>query len=125
MLSFFVGLALKVGIPQRFAKAAVIALAVIVAVAAFAGLKACYDDSIIDEHTAEQRAAVAEADRKADANSAVERRADDARAATEADEIKEAITDAGPNPADRRAAYYACVKLQQAARRDNKPPSDC
>lgn len=125
MLTTLIGLALKIGVPQRFAKAAVIVTLVVAAIALFALLKSCYDDSIIDQHDATVRADTAEKDRKADGNAAVQRRADDARAVTETQEIKEAISNAGPNPVDRRAAYYACVKLQQSARRKGKPPADC
>jgi hypothetical protein len=113
------------GISPKFARPLVYIGIAIALGLAFLALVKWHDANVIDEYTAEQRAETAESDRKADATAAVERRADDARAATEAEEIKEAITDAGPDSSDRRAAYYACVKLQQAARRDNKPPADC
>jgi uncharacterized protein YqfA (UPF0365 family) len=125
MLSFLTGLALKVGIPQRFAKVAVIA-ALFVGVIALLGIGKCtYDRSIVKQHDAKVEAQIAKADRKADAKAAEERRADDARAVTESQEIKEAINEARQTGTDPRAAYYACVRLQQAARRANKPPADC
>jgi hypothetical protein len=125
MLSFLTGLALKAGVPQRFAKAAVIVAMFVAAIGGFALLKACYDDGVIDQHDANQRADTAIADRKADTKAAEERRADDARAVTESQEIKEAIHEAGPDPIARRNAYYQCVRAQQAARRAGKPPADC
>jgi hypothetical protein len=125
MVSFLVGLALKVGIPQRFAKVAVIVAAIVLAVAAFALLKSCYDRSVIEEHDAGRAAEIATADRKADATAAEERRVDDSRLVAEGQQIKEAITNAGPNKDDRRAAYYRCVGLQQAARARGQPPADC
>lgn len=124
-MTWLIGLALKAGIPARFAKWAVIA-ALFVGVAALLGIGKCaYDKSIIERHNARVEAAIAKADRKADAKAAEERRADDARAVTESQEITEAINEAGSDPAARRRAYYECVRLQQAARRGNKPPADC
>lgn len=125
MVSFLVGLALKVGVPQRFAKVAVIVSLFVLAVGAFALLKSCYDSSVIEEHDAERTAEIAKADLKATEKAGEERRADDSRAVAEGQQIKEAITNAGPNPIDRRRAYYDCVKLQQAARARGQPPADC
>jgi hypothetical protein len=126
MLSFFVGKTIfgKV-IGGRASKALVIAGLITLAVAGFFIAKALYDRSVIEQHDANQRADTAIADRKADGNAAVQRRADDARAATESQEIKEAIHEAGPDPAARRRAYYDCIVRIQAARRDGKQPPSC
>jgi hypothetical protein len=124
-MGFLLGLALKLGIPSRFAKGAVIAAIIGLAIALLGLGKCAYDRSIIKAHDAKQEAAVAKADRKADAKAAEQRRADDARSTAEDTEIKEAINEAKATGADPRAAYYKCVQLQQRARRDHKPPPDC
>lgn len=124
-MTWLIGLALKAGIPARFAKFAVVAALFVGVIVLLGAAKCAYDRSVIKQHDAKIEAEIAKADRKADAKAAEERRADDARAVTEAQEITEAINEAGPDPLARRNAYYECVRLQQAARRENKPPADC
>ena len=120
-----IGLVLSTGIPAKYARfvaygALILALLLVLGVG-----KCTYDRAVIAKHDAKQEAATAKADRKADATAAVKRRADDARQATVATEIKEAVSDAKANGLDPRAAYYHCVQLQQAARRGGQPPADC
>lgn len=121
MLSWIIGL----GVPAKFARPLLIAAGVVLLIMALGAGKCAYDKRVVENANAGQEAATAKADRKADTKAAEERRADDARAVTESQEIKEAITDAGPDPIARRRAYYDCVVRQQAARRDGKPPADC
>ena len=125
MPAFLIGLALKAGIPARFAKIAVIGSLIVLLVVGLGVAKCAYDRSIIKAHDAERDAATAKADRKADAQSAEERRADDTRLAHETNEVKEAVNEARVEGRDPRAAYYECVKLQQSARALGKPPPDC
>jgi hypothetical protein len=125
VISTLISLALKLGIPARFAKGAVIAALVACLVIGLGIGKCAYDKRVIANHEAKQEAATAKADRQADAKAAEQRRADDSRSTDEATEIKETINEAGNDPAARRAAYYRCVQLQQAARRERKPPADC
>ncbi|WP_300974855.1 hypothetical protein [Sphingomonas sp. LHG3406-1] len=125
MIAALVALVVKAGIPARFAKPVLIGLAVVLLIAALGIGKCSYDRSVIRNHTANERAATAEADRKADTRAADQRRVDDARAHTERTEITDAIEEARSTGADPRAAYYECVSRQQAARRDGKPPADC
>jgi hypothetical protein len=99
-------------------------LAIGAAILLFGG-KALYDHSVISKHDTKVEAKTAKADRKADNHAADQRRTDDARATSEAQEIKEAINEAGNDPAARRAAYYRCVQLQQSARKSSKPSPDC
>ena len=89
------------------------------------GAKAAYDSSIIREHDNERAAIETEANRKADAKAATERRADDDRAAVEATQIERTISNATAKGHDPRAAYYECVRLQQAARRDGRGAPAC
>lgn len=125
MPAFLIGLALKAGIPAKFAKPAIIATLIVLLVVGLGVAKCAYDRSVIKSHEAERDLAIERADRKADAKAAEERRSDDARLTTEAQEIKEAINEAGNDPAARRAAYYRCVELQQSARARGEPPADC
>ena len=124
-MNFLIALALKAGVPQRFAKAAVIAALVTILVAGLGVAKCSYDRNVIEHHEAKQEAATAKADRAADAKAADQRRTDDARTTAEAVEIKEAIDEAKRSGADPRAAYYECVRRQQAARRTGQPSPEC
>lgn len=125
MFAPLIGLALKAGIPQKYAKFAVIAVLVTLLTAGLGVAKCAYDRSVIEDHEARQEAANARADRKADTKAAEQRRADDARTTTESAEIKEAIDEAHRTGADARAAYYDCVRRLQAARRNRQPPPSC
>ena len=125
MIAALLALAVRAGIAPRFAKPVLIALAVVLLVVGLGVGKCAYDRSVIRDHTANERADTAVADRKADTTAAEQRRADDARATTERTEIKEAIDEARSTGADPRAAYYDCIRLQQAARKLGQPPARC
>jgi hypothetical protein len=120
LLNFATGL-----VGPRFAKPAIFAVLALLIVGALWGGKCAYDKSIIDRHEAKQEAATAKADRKADTKAAEQRRADDTRLSTETTEIKEAVNEARRTGADPRAAYYDCVRKQQAARHSGQPPANC
>jgi uncharacterized protein YqfA (UPF0365 family) len=113
------------GVPAKAAKPLLFAGLALLVVALLFGAKCAYDKSVIEQHEARQEAATAKADRKADQKAADQRRVDDARAVSEAQEIKEAINEARNEGRDPRAAYYECVRLQQSARRERKPPPEC
>lgn len=125
MFAFLIPFALKLGVPARFAKAAIIGTAVILLGLAILAAVKIHDHRVIATHEAKQEAATAKADRKADAHAAEQRRVDDARSTQETQQIKEAVNEAGSDPAARRAAYYRCVQLQQSARKSGKLPADC
>jgi len=120
-----IGLLVGWGVPQRFAKPVLVGGLFALALGSLGLGKCAYDRSIIRQHDAAQDAATAKADRKADSHAADQRRSDDARSATEDTQIKEAVDEARRTGADPRAAYYECVRRQQAARRQRKPPADC
>jgi hypothetical protein len=63
MMPGLIALALKLGVPARFAKAAVIATLFALALSLLVLGKCAYDKSIIDTHEAKQEAATAKADR--------------------------------------------------------------
>lgn len=113
---WLLSLATGIGIPPRFAKAAVIAAgAILLGLAILAAVK-IHDHRVIAAHDAKQDASNARADRKADTNAAEQRRVDDARVTTETQEINNAVSEAKRTGGDARAAYYKCVSLQQRAR---------
>jgi Tfp pilus assembly protein PilE len=122
---FLLSLAGKLGIPPQFRKAALIGTAIVLLIVLFGVAKCSYDRSVIKAHDAKQEAVTAKADRKADNHAAEQRRADDARSTTEAQQIKEAVNEARRNGADPRAAYYDCVRKQQSARKSGKPSPGC
>lgn len=124
-MTWLLSLIMGAGVPARWAKPVLAVVGALLLLAVLWGGKCAYDRSIINAHEAKQEAATAKADRKADTKAAEQRRADDARLTTETQEIKEAINEAGSDPAARRAAYYRCVQLQQAARHSGKQPADC
>ena len=121
MIARLIGL----GVPARLAKPLLAVVGLVLVIGALWALRACDKRNIIADYTAGSEAKNAKADRKADAKAADERRADDARAVTESQEIKEAINEARQTGADPRAAYYACLVRLQAARRDGLPPPSC
>lgn len=125
MIETFAGWAVAAGIPAKFARAAVFVVLAIVLVLVLWVAKCSYDKRIIATHEATQNAINANADRQADQNAATSRVADQSRSDAENTAIKEAVNEAGPDPAARRSAYYRCVELQQAARRSGKLAASC
>jgi hypothetical protein len=114
-MMFLIGLALKLGVPPRFAKAAVIAAgAVLLMLAIFAAVK-IHDHRVISTHEAKQDAANAKADRKADASAAEQRRVDDTRLTNETTELNRS-TEHAQTDLDRRLGFQRCLRLQQRAR---------
>jgi len=127
MIGFLANLAVGLGLPQRFARAAVIGLLIVLAVGGLLLAKSCYDDSLIERHDAERDADLAEGGRAADANAAETRREDDARLSTESIQLNEVIANASiPDvPSDARRRYYECVRLQQQRRVAGDPAPAC
>jgi hypothetical protein len=125
MITFLVGRLIGLGVAPRLAKPLLAGMALVLLVVALVALRACDKKNIIEDFTAGQEAAVAKEDLKANEKAAEERLTDDRRLTQEGQQIKEAISNAGPNIDDRRAAYHDCVRKQQAARRNNQPPANC
>lgn len=61
----------------------------------------------------------------ADTNAAAARTQSAVRLETERAELQEAVTDAQVQGRDPRAAFYECVRLQQAARKAGRPAPPC
>lgn len=81
--------------------------------------------NIIKKHDLEQEAQIAKQKGEADSTAGDERSTDVTRVRRETDELKETINAAKAEGRDPRAAYYACVQLQQSARAANKPVPAC
>lgn len=80
---------------------------------------------IIKAHDLEQELGIAKKKGEADSTAGDERSTDVTRVRREADELKETVNAAKSEGRDPRAAYYACVQLQQSARAANKPVPAC
>lgn len=117
-------LAGRFGVPERFAKPVLIALAVALAIIAAGIGKCAYDRSIIRAHDAGANLAAEKAGRAADQKAADQRQADTTRAASEAAQLDKVTTNAN-SPDDARRAYYRCVRLQQAARANGERSPAC
>lgn len=130
MISFIADLLLSAGIPQRFARFAAWALAVIAVILLVLGLKACYDSSIISHHDADVNLNAAREDRKADQKAAEQRDKDFARQQYEQDQLTEAVKNAPKDPnipddRERALAFHRCLRLQQDARAGGLKPPAC
>ena len=125
-MNWLATLAMKAGIPERFARATVIALGVILLVLALGIAKCRYDSALIADHDAARDLSLSEGARAADANAAETRRADDARLSAESFQLNEVVTHAEPAPlSDARRNYYSCLRVQQAARAAGRPAPAC
>jgi hypothetical protein len=129
MIATVASLLLRTGlsndVADKAAKPLLIAVLFLLALGLFGVGKCSYDRRIISAHNARQDAANAKADRRADQKAADQRVTDVNRANAEQSQIQQAIDEARRTGADPRAAYYECVRRQQAARRAGQPPVDC
>lgn len=126
IIGVLASLALRVGVPERFARAAGLACFVVLLALLLPLAKFAYDRSVIDAHDAKQEAKLAPIIRQADANAADSRLNDLKR--NQADEALERAAVA-PLPDARLSARQrarACAILQrQAAERGNESPAGC
>lgn len=124
MIAYLATLAVGLGVPKRFARAVALTVLILLAVLGLLLAKSCYDGGLIARHDAEREATVARADRQADETAATSRRADDARLSNETIEL-EKVTAHAPSASDRRLARQRCIRLQQAARAEQREPPAC
>lgn len=119
-------LALRVGVPARFAHAAGIAGLVALLALLLPLAKCAYDRNVIDEHEAKQEAKLAPVIRQADANAADARLSDLKR--NQADENAERAA-VQPLPdarlSDRQRARACAILRRQAAERGHESPAGC
>lgn len=124
-MPFLIGLALKAGIPARFAKVAVIAAFVTLLIVGLGVAKCAYDKSVIERHEQKAQLEQAKRERKADAN--LEKQKDRDAAASE--QRKKEIDDATRNIPDQapsaRQRARACVELQREAEERRQPVPAC
>lgn len=112
------------GVPSKLAKPLLFIFAAALIVIALGVGKCAYDNKVIHNANLERENAQEKADRKADNAAAEQRRIDDARAVKEGQELKD-VQVKYADPAERKRAYYRCIRLQQAARRDGIEPPAC
>ena len=119
MIGALARLVAGLGIPQRLARIAAIALLVVALLLALWVAKQIYDRNLVARHVATDAVVQSQADRAADAQVATQRRADDARLRVEAQELERVTADemdATLEISDARRRYYDCVRVQQQAR---------
>lgn len=131
MIGWLSARAIGAGIPAGAARVLAWA-AFALLLAALLALGLCmHDRALIARHDTGRDVALSEGARAADANAATQRRADDARGASEAATLKEviaheaALPEASAAPSAARLAYYACIRMQQAARAAGHPAPAC
>ncbi|WP_242149654.1 hypothetical protein [Sphingomonas sp. BAUL-RG-20F-R05-02] len=110
-----IGVLVALGVPQRFAKAALIVLAVVLALVLLAVGKCSYDAAIINDHDDKRSATIAADGRKGEANAAVDRRADDAAISNQSEEVHNAVDSLPESTTSARQHARACVILRQQA----------
>ncbi|QTH22013.1 hypothetical protein HRJ34_00265 [Rhizorhabdus wittichii] len=126
MIAALVTLALRAGIPARFAKAVAIACFVVAAAGLLAVTKCAYDRSLIARHDAAQEAQLAPAVRSADGNAADARLSDLKRNQADEDAERAAVA---PLPdarlSDRQRQRACAILLRQARERGLEGAPGC
>lgn len=117
MIGMLAALALKVGVAPKFAKAAGIGFAVVVAILLIVGLKTCYDQGVIDDHEAQRTAATLKAQQMADEDERVRQQAADNRADAIEGAIQNAVT-AHPEEVRKDAGPATRAALDELRRRN-------
>lgn len=115
-MPFLIGLALKAGIPARFAKVAVIATLVALLIVGLGVAKCAYDKSVIEDHEAKiARRAAPATDKAAD-----ERANDIIKQSQNEKEAHDAIQAQPDQPISPTSRALACKRLRDAGR---NPPA--
>lgn len=125
MPAFLIGLALKLGIPARFAKMAVIAALVVLLIVGLGVAKCAYDRSVIEKHTAGQQAKQAKRERQADANLERQKDADEAASRQRKQEIDDATRNIPDQAPSARQRARACLELRRQAEASGRPQPSC
>ena len=119
-------LALRLGVPARFAKAATIAAIVILAVLLIGIGKCAYDRRVIARHEADEAAKMAPKIRKADEAAATAREQDNAQIARDEKDTTDALKTLPDQGLTDRQRARACVVLKRQAAAANRPaPGGC
>lgn len=126
MFGVLASLALRAGVPQRFARAAGIAGLIVALVAMLTLARCAYDRSVIDAHEAKQEAKLAPVIRQADANAAQSRLSDQKRNQADEDAERAAVAPLPDARLSARQRERACAILRRQARqRGNESPAGC
>lgn len=125
-MPWLLALVMRIGIPAKFAKPALIAAGVVLLILALGLGKCAYDRALIRNHEADQAAKIAPVVRKADAKAAdariIEERKIDAHQAEERKAV-DALPDQGLSA--RQRARACSVLRRQAAERGRPAPAGC
>ena len=124
-MTWLINLALKTGIPPRFAKIAVIAGLVVLLVVGLGAAKCAYDRSVIERHAAAEKAKQAKRERRADTNLERQKDADEAAAAARQREIDNATRNIPDQAPSARQRARACLELVRQAEAAGKPKPAC
>ena len=117
---------IALGVPQRFARPVLIAMAIVAAVLALGAGKCAYDRSIIATHDATQDAAISVQGRAGEAQAADERADDTARISNQSQEVTHATQAIPDRPVSDRQHARACVILRRQAAASGGPiPAGC
>lgn len=126
MIATLAAFAVRAGVPERFARAAVATCAIIALVALLALARCAYDRRLIAAHDAEQAAQIAPAVRSADANAADSRLSDLKRNQADEDAERAAVA---PLPdarlSDRQRQRACAILLRQARERGLEGAPGC
>lgn len=126
MIGLLASIALGAGVPQRFAKAAGIAGAIVALGAVLTLAKCGYDRSVIANHEAAQEAKIAPVIRQADANAADARTHDLRRNLNDEAAERAAVAPLPDTGLSARQRARACAILRrQAAERGHESPAGC
>lgn len=124
-MPFLIGLALKAGIPARFAKFAVIAALITALVVGLGVAKCAYDRSVIKNHERDAVAKQAKRERKADANLQTQKDRDEAASQQRREEIDHATQGIPDQAPSARQRARVCVELRRQAKVSGKPVPAC
>jgi hypothetical protein len=126
MIAFLASLAVRAGVPQRFARIVGPACALVAVAALLTVVKCAYDRNLIARHDAEQEAQLAPAVRSADANAADARLSDQKRNQADEDAERAAVA---PLPdarlSDRQRERACAILLRQARERGLEGAPGC
>lgn len=124
-MNFLIGLALKAGIPAKYAKIATIAALITLLVVGLGVAKCAYDHKVIADHEAKVKLEQAKRERTADANLEKQKDADAAAATARKQEIDNATRNIPDQAPSARQRARACLELVRQAAAAGKPKPAC
>ncbi len=104
------------GVAPKLAKPLIIFVALCTVISAFALLKSCYDNSVIENHDAEISAETQRKAREADANAALQRKVDEARISEQEKDMHDAVAKTPDTMPDAARVALGCARLRNAGK---------